>query len=134
MAADNQGAALTQLLQRRVLQQTLTSARYLLFFTVPPVLWAMFVAPPGTLRVIVVLLSGIIGYACWRLDLDARYFSVISPQNNMPAGQALFFIWRRERLRELSYTDRQYGALKQLRRTLALVAVLWGLWLLALFF
>ncbi len=132
MAADNQNGLVVQSLQQRLLRCTLASARYLLFFAVPPLLWAVFIASPGTLRTIITLLSGVVGYNCWRLDLDARYFAVIRQDNNALAGKALFFIWRRERLWGLSFTDRQYGALQQFHRTLAIVAVLWAIWLLAL--
>ncbi|HDT6507191.1 TPA: hypothetical protein QFV83_000466 [Klebsiella aerogenes] len=132
MAVDNKNGLVMQSLQQQLLRRTLASARYLVFFAVPPVLWAVFVAPPGALRAVITLLSGLVGYNCWRLDLDARYFVLVRQDNNVLAGKALFFIWRRERLRRLSFTERQHGALKQFHYALAIVAILWAIWLLAL--
>lgn len=132
MATESDGVTNSQVLRRDLLQHTLASWRYFLLFAIPPLLWAMFAEPPGVMRAVIVLLCGIVFFGCWRIWLDARYFMLITQENNDRAGEALFFIWRRARLRELTLTERQQGALKQLRYTLVAVAATWVMWLLAL--
>lgn len=132
MAAESDNVTTEADLQHRLLQHTLASWRYLLLFATPPLLWAMFIAPPGVMRAVIVLLCGIVFLGCWRIWLDARYFTLITQENNEHVGEALAFIWRRARLRELTFIERQQGALKQLRRTLMAVAATWVMWLLAL--
>ncbi|ENU5611371.1 hypothetical protein ACE32K_004933, partial [Salmonella enterica subsp. enterica serovar Rissen] len=68
----------------------------------------------------------------WRIWLDKRYFVLITHENNQQAGEGLFIIWRRERVRTLTLSERQQGALKQFRRTLVTIVALWGIWLFAL--
>jgi len=132
MATESDNVTIEADLQHRLLQHTLASWRYLLLFTIPPLLWAIFIAPPGVMRAVIVLLCGIVFFGCWRIWLDARYFTLITQENNDQAGEALAFIWRRARLRELTFIERQHGALKQLRRTLMVVAATWAMWLPAL--
>ncbi|VUS54713.1 hypothetical protein [Klebsiella spallanzanii] len=132
MAAESDGVTNSQVLRRDLLQHTLASWRYFLLFAIPPLLWAMFIAPPGVMRGVIVLLCGSVFFGCWRIWLDARYFTLITQENNDQAGEALFFIWRRARLRELTLTERQQGALKQLRLTLVAVAATWVMLILAL--
>lgn len=132
MAAESDNVTTEADLQHRLLQHTLASWRYLLLFATPPLLWAMFIAPPGVMRAVIVLLCGIVFFGCWRIWLDARYFTLITQENNEHVGEALAFIWRRARLRELTFIERQQGALKQLRRTLMAGAATWAMWLLAL--
>ncbi|EOF4707222.1 hypothetical protein ACKWWX_005739 [Klebsiella oxytoca] len=157
MAAESDNVTTEADLQHRLLQHTLASWRYLLLFAtppllwamfiappgvmravivllcgIPPLLWAMFIAPPGVMRAVIVLLCGIVFFGCWRIWLDARYFTLITQENNEHVGEALAFIWRRARLRELTFIERQQGALKQLRRTLMAVAATWVMWLVAL--
>ncbi|MBA7846942.1 hypothetical protein HV213_15625 [Klebsiella sp. RHBSTW-00484] len=134
MATESDNVTIEADLQYRLLQHTLASWRYLLLFATPPLLWAMFIAPPGVMRAVIVLLCGIVFFGCWRIWLDARYFTLITQENNDQAGEALAFIWRRARLRELTFIERQQGALKQLRRTLMAVAATWMMWILALMF
>lgn len=132
MAAESDNVTNKADLQHRLLQHTLASWRYLLLFATPPLLWAMFIAPQGVMRAVIVLLCEIVFFGCWRVWLDARYFTLITQENNEHVGEALAFIWRRARLRELTFIERQQGALKQLRRTLMAVAATWAMWLVAL--
>ncbi|HCL5251080.1 TPA: hypothetical protein N2G30_004686 [Salmonella enterica] len=92
----------------------------------------IFISPPGALRVVTALLSGMVCFGSWRIWLDMRYFALITQENNDQAGEGLFIIWRRERLRMLTLSERQKGALNQLRRTLIMIAAMWGIWLFAL--
>ncbi|EBX7706062.1 hypothetical protein E1395_08670 [Salmonella enterica subsp. enterica serovar Moero] len=92
----------------------------------------IFISPPGALRVVIALLCGTACFGCWRIWLDKRYFVLITQENNQQAGEGLFIIWRRERVRTLTLSERQQGALKQFRRTLVTIVVLWGIWLFAL--
>lgn len=119
-------------LQSLFVQQTLKSWRFFLLFSVPPVVWVIFVAPSTLLRVFIALMCGIVWFGCWRLWLDAHYFRLISEENNELAGDVLFVIWRRERLQGLTYVERQLGALIQYRRTILLTGALWVVWLMAL--
>lgn len=121
-------------LQMSLLLRTLSSWRFLLLFTFPPMTWVLFVASPGAIRVAVALLCAIVWFGCWRLWLDGRYFALISLENNTQAGDALNFIWQRERLTRLSLVERQQGAIKKLRRTLIVAAITWGVWLVAIGF
>lgn len=132
MAAESDDVTNEADLQHRLLQHTLASWRYLLLFATPPLLWAMFIAPSGVMRAVIVLLCGIVFFGCWRIWLDARYFTLITQENNDHAGEAMAFIWQRAGLRELTFTGRQQGALKQLHRTLMAVAATWAMWLMAL--
>ncbi|WP_336284144.1 hypothetical protein [Citrobacter arsenatis] len=132
MATESDGVTNDEALLHGMLRNTLASWRFILLFSLPPMVWVLFVAPPGVLRAIIALLCAIVWFGCWRLWLDDRYFSLINPQNNEQAGSALCFIWRRERLKTLTLAERQSGALKQFRRTLYMIAVLWIIWLVLL--
>ncbi|MEB2755704.1 hypothetical protein [Citrobacter freundii] len=120
------------MLRHGLLRHTLASWRFILLFSLAPMVWVLFAAPPGILRAIIALLCAIVWFGCWRLWLDERYFSLITAHNNVQAGDALCFIWRRERLKTLTLADRQSGALQQCRYTLRLVIVLWAVWLVLL--
>lgn len=132
MATESDSVTEGEVLQSGLLRHTLASWRFILLFSLPPLAWVLFVAPPGILRTVIALLCAIVWFGCWRLWLDERYFSLITAQNNSQAGEALCFIWRRERLKTLTLADRQSGALKQCRHTLCLVAALWAFWLVQL--
>lgn len=119
-------------LQSLFVQQTLKSWCFFLLFSIPPVVWVIFVAPSALPRVFIALLCGIVWFSCWRLWLDAHYFRLISEENNELAGEVLFVIWRRKRLQDLTFVERQLGALKQYRRTIWLTGALWVAWLMAL--
>lgn len=119
-------------LQSRFVEKTLNSWRFFLLFSVPPLVWVIFTTPPGVVRFVIVLLTGIVWLGCWRLWLDVQYFTLTNQENNAQVGAILFFIWRRERLQALSLVARQQGALTQCRRTLWLTGVLWVIWLIAL--
>lgn len=116
----------------RLLTKTLNSWRFFLLFTLPPLAWIFFVVPSGIPCILIALMTGIIWFRCWRLWLDAQYFSLINEDNNEQAGEALCFIWQRETLRTLTLVGRRYAALKQCRHTLYWVAILWLAWLLFL--
>ncbi|KFK97689.1 MULTISPECIES: hypothetical protein [unclassified Serratia (in: enterobacteria)] len=118
--------------QAALLERTLASWRFLLLMAAPPLLWVMFAASPSVLRVVIALLSGVSGYGCWRLWLDAGYLARFNAAQNQQAGAALALIWQRERLTQLSLAERQQGALQQLRRTILVTLLLWGCWLLGL--
>ena len=122
------------LLQARLLMQTLNSWRFFLLFTFPPMAWALLLSPPGILRTMIAMMSGIVWFGCWRLWLDAQYFSLINEENNEQAGEVLCFIWQREKLLTLTLAGRRQGALKQCQRTLYWVAILWLGWLMLLLF
>jgi hypothetical protein len=64
--------------------------------------------------------------------LKNSFVSLINEENNAQAGEALFVLWRRKRLQTLSLAERQQGALKQCRRTMWFIVMLWAAWLLAL--
>ncbi|WP_193568741.1 hypothetical protein [Citrobacter sp. NCU1] len=117
-----------------LLQQTLSSWRFLLFFILAPLMWVVFIGEAGIVRAVIALLCGLAGFGCWRVWLDAQYLAVINQENNEQAGVALFFIWRRERLQRLTLSERRQGALKQFRKALGLIALLWAVWLIALLF
>lgn len=129
MATESDDVTCESALHSGLLRHTLASWRFILFFPLPPMIWVLFVAPPGVLRAITALLCVVVWFGCWRLWLDERYFSLINAQNNGQAGDALCFIWRRERLKSLTFAERQSGALQQCRHTLCLVVVLWTVWL-----
>ncbi|MEO3991206.1 hypothetical protein [Pseudocitrobacter cyperus] len=78
------------------------------------------------------LLVGLVWFGCWRLWLDSRYFRWIDEENNQAAGEALCYIWHRERLRVLTFSERQSGALKQYRLTMRLTGIMWLMWVLTL--
>ncbi|AHG20278.1 membrane protein [Chania multitudinisentens RB-25] len=132
MADKNDTITSRMALQSLLVQQTLKSWRFFLLFSVPPMVWVIFVAPPVLPRVFITLLCGIVWFGCWRLWLDAHYFKFMSDENNELAGEVLFVIWRRERLQKLTFVERQSGALKQYRRTMWLTGALWAAWLMAL--
>lgn len=132
MATESDDVTESEDLQSGLLRHTLASWRFILLFSLPPLAWVLFVAPPGILRAVIALLCAIVWFGCWRLWLDERYFSLITAQNNTQAGEALYFIWQRERLKTLTLADRQSGALKQYRHTLCMVAVQWPFWLVQL--
>lgn len=119
-------------LSARLLIRTLNSWRFMFLFTLPPLLWCVFMAPPGLLRMVIALTGGIVWFSCWRLWLDVGYFSLITADNNAQAGNVLAVIWQRDRLRTLTFRERQQGALKQCRFALLWVALLWGVWLVLL--
>lgn len=132
MATESDNVTEDEALQSGLLRHTLASWRFILLFSLPPMAWVLFAAPPGILRAIIALLCAVVWFGCWRLWLDERYFSLVTAENNTQAGEALCFIWRRERLKTLTLVDRQAGALKQCRHTLCLVAALWAVWLVLL--
>lgn len=119
-------------LPSNLIQHTLKSWRFFLLFSVPPVLWVVFVEAPALPRLFIAVLCGMVWFGCWRLWLDTRYFTCMSEDNNALAGEALFVIWRREKLQRLTFAERQRGALKQFRRTMWLTGGLWIAWLAAL--
>jgi len=119
-------------LQSLLVQQTLNSWRFFLLFSAPPMVWVIFAAPVDLLRVLITLLCGIVWFGCWRLWLDARYFRLINEENNHQAGEALCVIRQRDRLKTLSLSERQQGALKQCRRAMFFTGALWVVWLVAL--
>lgn len=132
MAAESDGVTNNEALQRDLLRHTLASWRFILLFSVPPMVWVVFVAQSGVFRAVIALLCASVWFGCWRLWLDVRYFSLLAEQNNTQAGEALYAIWRRDRLKTLTLTERQAGALTQFRRTLYWVAALWAAWLMML--
>ncbi len=132
MAIKSDSVTNGDILQRELLSQTLASWRFFLLFTLLPGVWVIFISPPGALRVVIALLCGTACFGCWRIWLDKRYFVLITQENNQQAGEGLFIIWRRERVRTLTLSERQQGALKQFRRTLVTIVALWGIWLFAL--
>lgn len=133
---ENKSDSVTQesTLQVMLLQRTLASWRFLLLFVLPPMSWIIVTAQSGVLSALIALLCGAVCFGCWRLWLDAHYFALISEENNNDAGNALFFIWRKERLQTLTLVARQQGALKQLRYTMCFTALLWVLWLMILLY
>lgn len=132
MEDNNNDAVNTGALQSLLVQQTLDSWRFFLLFSVPPMVWAFFKAPSDLTRVVIVLLCGIVWFGCWRLWLDARYFRWLNEENNPQAGEALSFIWQREKLTTFSLAGRQQGALRQCRHTMWVTGALWVVWLMAL--
>lgn len=132
MATKSDAVTTENTLQHELLSHTLASWRFFLLFTLPPAAWVIFISPPGVLRVGIALLCGMVCFGSWRIWLDRRYFALITQENNPQAGDALFVIWRRERVRTLMLSERQQGALKQFRCTLVTIAALWGIWLFAL--
>ncbi len=132
MATKSDNVTTGNILQRELLLRTLASWRFFLLSTLPPVVWVIFISPPGALRVVTASLSGMVCFGSWRIWLDMRYFALITQENNDQAGEGLFIIWRCERLRMLTLSERQKGALNQLRRTLIMIAAMWGIWLFAL--
>ena len=132
MATESDNVTEGEALRHDLLRNTLASWRFILLFSLPPMVWALFVASPGVVRAVIALLCAVVWFGCWRLWLDQRYFSLINKQNNKQAGNALYFIWRRERLKALTLAERQSGALRQCRKTLCLVTVLWAFWLVLL--
>ena len=132
MATESDNVTEGEALRHDLLRNTLASWRFILLFSLPTMVWVLFVAPPGVLRAIIALLCAIVWFGCWRLWLDERYFSLITAHNNVQAGDALCFIWRRERLKTLTLAERQSGALQQCRHTLCLAAILWAVWLVLL--
>ncbi|HGY3717936.1 TPA: hypothetical protein ACNVDX_003619 [Citrobacter gillenii] len=132
MATESDSVTNNEALHRDLLRHTLASWRFILLFSAPPMVWAIVVAQSGGLRAVIALLCAIVWFGCWRLWLDARYFSLLNAQNNAQAGVALYAIWQRDRLKTLSLAERQAGALMQFRRTLYWVAALWAAWLMML--
>ncbi|MCU6173130.1 hypothetical protein [Citrobacter cronae] len=132
MAMESDNVMNGEVLQYALLRHTLASWRFMLLFSLPPMAWVLFVSPSGILRAVIALLCAVVWVGCWRLWLDERYFSLVTAENNTQAGEALCFIWRRERLKTLTLVDRQTGALKQVRHTLCMVAVQWAFWLVQL--
>lgn len=132
MENKNGNVTSTASLQSLFVQQTLKSWRFLLFFSIPPVMWVIITDPTAFARVFITLMSGIIWFSCWRLWLDAHYLRLINDENNKIVGNVLFVIWGRKRLQELTYDQRQLGALIQFRRTLWLTGALWIVWLIVL--
>ncbi|CAM7855859.1 hypothetical protein H4O05_11455 [Citrobacter freundii] len=132
MATESDNVTEDEMLRHGLLRHTLASWRFILLFSLAPMVWVLFAAQPGILRAIIALLCAIVWFGCWRLWLDERYFSLITAHNNVQAGDALCFIWRRERLKTLTLAARQSGALQQCRYTLRLVIVLWAVWLVLL--
>lgn len=111
---------------------TLQSWRFFLVSVIPPLLWVIVAAPPRLFAILIAILCGSVIFGCWRLWLDVQYLRIIDSENNLQAGEALFFIWRREKLRHLTVVARQKGAIKQLRHTMWLITIGWGVWFVAL--
>lgn len=132
MATESDNVTQSDGIQRDLLGHTLASWRFILLFSLPPMVWVIFTAPSGISRAIVALLCAIVWFGCWRVWLDGRYFSLINAQNNELAGEVLGVIWRHERLKTLTLAERQSGALKQCRQTFYMVAILWAFWLMLL--
>lgn len=70
--------------------------------------WAIVVAPSGATCGYRAVVRHCLVY-CWRLWLDARYFSLLNVQNNVQAGETLYAIWQRDKLKTLSLTERRAG-------------------------
>ncbi|POT55221.1 hypothetical protein C3432_23315 [Citrobacter amalonaticus] len=134
MENESDGVTKTSVIQSHLLMQTLKSWRFFLLFTLPPLAWVLIAAQPGIVRMAMAMIGGVIWLSCWRLWLDVQYFSVINEENNARAGAALCSIWQREKLQALTFTQRQQGALKQFRRTLYWIVLLWLSWLILLLF
>lgn len=132
MANEHDGVSKESTLQAALLERTLASWRFLLLMVAPPLLWTIFAASPGVLRAVIALAGGVSGYGCWRLWLDVGYFARFNEAENQQAGEALALIWQRDKLARLSFAERQQGAVRQLRHTILITALLWVFWLLAL--
>lgn len=123
-----------RIIQSSLVVMTLRSWRFLLLFSFPPLVWVIVLATPGPLRAAIGLLCGVVWFGCWRVWLDERYLALIAPENHQQAGEALAFIWGKEKLASKTLEERQQGALRLLRKTLSCTAVLWLFWLTALLF
>jgi hypothetical protein len=132
MEGKNDNVTSRTALQSLFVQQTLKSWRFFLLFSVPPMIWVIFAAPPAFSRIFITLMCGIVWFGCWRLWLDTHYFRLTNEENNELVGNVLFVLWGRERLQRLTYDQRQLGALIQFRRTFRLTGALWIVWLIAL--
>lgn len=132
MANEHQEITATEQLTTVLLERTLLSWRFLLLMVAPPLLWVIFAASPGLVRAGVALLSGVCVYRCWRLWLDVGYLTQFNEAQNQQAGKALALIWQRQRLSQLTFPQRQHGALCQLKRTLLITVLLWAVWLITL--
>ncbi|KAA1050708.1 hypothetical protein [Pseudocitrobacter sp. 73] len=123
------------LLHRQLVQDTLESSRFFMFFSIPPMMWILLSRPcltPGVFTGLMTFVCGLIWYGCWRLWLDTRYLRAIDEKNNHLAGEALFFIWQRKKLQSLTFAQRQAGALKQYKLTMLLTGILWLIWVVVL--
>ncbi len=118
--------------RRALLCCSLASWKFFLPLAALPVLWALIVLPHGWLQILLVINGGYCAFGCWRLWLDERYFALITEQYNALAGDALAFIWQRERLGRLTLEERETGARRQLHHTLKATMLAWVLWLIAL--
>lgn len=134
MANEHQEITATEQLATVLLERTLQSWRFLLLMAVPPLLWVIFAASPSLVRAGVALVSSVCVYGCWRLWLDVGYLTQFNEAENQQAGEMLALIWQRQQLTQLTFAQRQYGALCQFKRTLLITALLWILWLIALIF
>ncbi|HHD7445163.1 TPA: hypothetical protein ACOVFI_004298 [Citrobacter braakii] len=129
MENKNPGITARNALYALLVQQTLQSWRFLLLFSVPPLIWGLFVVPLEVSGLIIVLLCAGVWIGCWRLWLDERYFRLINVENNALAGDILHVIWGRKKLSHLTYAQRLLGALKLFRYTLQFTGILWVVWL-----
>lgn len=118
--------------RRAILIRSLSSWRFFLPLGSLPLVWALVFASRSGLPVLLVLNVGYIAYGCWRLWLDAGYFRLLSEENSPAAGEALAFIWQRERLKTLTLQEREQGARRQLHRTLLATVLAWGIWIIGL--
>lgn len=116
-------------LQTALIQKTLASWRFFLFFSMPPLIWALFTLSLGFSHLIILLFCALVWISCWRLWLDEGYFRFINKENNELAGEILYTIWNREKLQQLTFIERQQGALKLCQRTMLLIVLLWIIWL-----
>ncbi|MDF7670718.1 hypothetical protein PT276_05830 [Orbaceae bacterium ESL0721] len=110
-----------------LLQQT--SWRFFLLFTIPPLIWSLAIVSFRLPHIFILLLSFIVWMYCWRLWLDERYFRFINEENNRQAGEILAAIWHRKKLKKLTFTERERGAIKLHHHTLWLTLLLWIVWL-----
>lgn len=131
MATQNDDINYRDALESSLVRQTLASWRFLLFFSLPPLVWMLVALPHRLAAIFIIILCAQVWLSCWRLWLDEHYFRFITPQNNTLAGEILHVIWQREKLQRLTLADRQQGALRLLRRTLWSVAILWGGWIIS---
>ncbi|MGK3373847.1 hypothetical protein ACSLNF_25790, partial [Citrobacter youngae] len=60
MATKSDSVTNDEALQHGLLRHTLASWRFILLFSLPPMVWVLFVAPSGVLRAIIALLCAVV--------------------------------------------------------------------------